>query len=681
MKFAAPLSSVTTDPREAIKIIADNLIATRPYTEVVYRPFTKNDVYSTPLDMRINLKALYPEAKPGNTVYIKTVFDSNSDGEGAVRVYNAHCDFTVYMNGKELLKDEEAPGRTTLRTPFLKGANNVTTIKAVCTSEDKFEITLMPTTKYYWIWARWYLLNIMPTVPMDAYRTEEGVAVSKLYETEAEAVDGNYVFPKAPEVKECIDFNEIYAGAKGKIAYAVTYATADTELLIKTDSVAKVFVNGTEVECGRLVLAEGDEVLLKLLKGDSWSFSYEGEGIGLPMVDTNRGIGDKWMTVGAFGARGEINCKHGPEFGVQFKKPYRDAEGHRAFWKLADKDVYIRPYLPSSFFGRWYYALLVGTHGLLRAGEALDCPEYKDYFIGSNQVMVDYYDYMRYEDPIFKRASFIEAAPWIDDLDRIGSMGRNFCLLYDINPTAETMHVIDDLAEAAKTRIPRFEDGTYHRPTDMWSDDMFMSCPFLVRLGNIKENNYYYDEVIRQFRGFHKRLWMKDEKIMSHIFFLDEQCPNNIPWGRGNGWVYISLSDALENIPEGFEGRDFLLDFYREFTEGLVKLQDSDGLWHQVLNRPDSYQETSGTAMFFLGLCRGINNGWIDRETYMPVVKRAYMGLLNKKVSSDGNVYDVCRGSSNSKTVDYYLNLGTVDNDDHGTGVILSAISEMLKIL
>ena len=172
---------------------------------------------------------------------------------------------------------------------------------------------------------------------------------------------------------------------------------------------------------------------------------------------------------------------------------------------------------------------------------------------------------------------------------------------------------------------------------------------------------------------------MKDEQIMSHIFFLDTNEPNNIPWGRGNGWVYVALSDALMNIPEGFAGRDELMEFYLDFTAGLIKLQDEDGLWHQVLNRPDSYQETSCTGMFMLGLSRGINNGWLSKD-YVKYVKRAYNGLLDKKINSTGSVYDVCKGSSNSKDVTYYLNLEAVDNDDHGTGVILTAISEMMKI-
>ena len=82
-----------------------------------------------------------------------------------------------------------------------------------------------------------------------------------------------------------------------------------------------------------------------------------------------------------------------------------------------------------------------------------------------------------------------------------------------------------------------------------------------------------------------------------------------------------------------------------------------------------------------LGLARGIKNGWLDRDTYMPCVMRAYHGLTSKKISAQGDVYDVCRGSGNSKDVNYYMNLLDIDNDDHGIGVMLTAFSEMLKII
>ena len=684
MKFQAPLSSVTVKPDEAIRIIADNLIATRPAKEVTYRPYRKTGVYydteSSAGISRVDLKRLYPDAKPGNVVYVSVNFDSCDDYEGFIRFVGSA---KVFLDGKEIFDTEREPNdgnRYSVPFTFRKGENNPVTFMVRCTSAESFTFDFMASVRMYWMWAKWYLLNVLSKCPLPEYRGEEGVAISRLYERE-EPFDGKYVFPSAPEFSNTVDFDKIYPDAKGRIAYALTYATADTTLSISTATTSAVFVNGIEVADRPLALKTGDTVLVKLLRTESWSFDFDGENIGIPHLDSNRQGGDRWLTVGSFARLGVFSAKYGPEYDIRFTDVYRNEMNEKLFWKLAYKDDYMRPYLQSRFFGQWFYALMVGTHGLLRASEAVGEQSYKDYFVNSTELMSTFYNYAQYEREQFGRPAFLECAAFPHDLDSVGSMGRNMCELYNIHPTPETLNVINSLALVAKHNIPRFEDGTYHRPRDMWADDTFMSCPFIVRLGNIKGDRYYYEEVIRQLLGFKSRLWIADEQIMSHIFFLDTNQPNGIPWGRGNGWVYVTLTDALENIPEGFPEREKLMDFFLEFTKGVVRLQDSDGLWHQVLNRHDSYQETSCTGMFLLGLCRGIKNGWIDRETYMPAVERAYRGLIDKKISSTGNVYDVCMGSGNAKVVEYYMNLGAVDNDDHGTGVILTAIAEMMKIL
>ena len=687
MKFDAPLSSVTKAPDEAIRIIADNLIKTRPVKIPKYRPYRKSDVYydtETPVGFNVvDLKKLYPDAKPGNVAYVTTVLEASNDYDGFIRyIGNAK----LFFNGEEVYdsqgKELNEKGVYTPAVKFTEGEGNVVTFMVRCEEDGSFVLRYMASVRWFILWARRYILNVLPKSPIAAYRDEEGVGISRLYESEAEAFDGEYVYPKAPDALYIVDFSEIYPDAKGDIAYALTYATCDGPLKIKTDSEMTVFVNGEQVNEREIFLAEGDVVLLKLLKGDSWRFTFDEEAaIGIPFMLSSRGCGDKWLTLGAFGKASAFGLKYGPEYEIQFTNTYRNAYGEEMFWRLAGKDNYLRPYLQSRFFGQWFYPLMVGTHGLLRASEAVNEPRYRDYFVGSNSMLSEFYNYMQYEKRIFGRPAFLEGSAFLDELDAIGAMGRNLAELYNVRPTLETLNVLGDLASAAKHNIPRFEDGTYRRPKDMWADDLFMSCPLLVRLGNITGDKYYYEEVIRQFRGFRERLWMADEKIMSHIFFLDTNEPNNVPWGRGNGWVYVSLSDALENIPEGTPGREFLMDFYLEFTEGILAHQDSDGLWHQVLNRLDSYQETSSTGMFTLGLSRGIKRGWLDRETVLPRVLKAYNALIDKKISSDGNVYDICMGSSNSKVVEYYMNLGTVDNDDHGTGVVLSAISEMMKII
>lgn len=679
-KFEKSLYSITVDPREAIKTIADNMIKTRPRGEVVYRPCHKSDIYCdlpTVGPKCINIKKLHPSIKCGEVVYISAILESCDDAQARINFWG---DAKLFLDGEEVY---DACGNTGLNRPVveLKKGETPITFAVKCHSDEDCEFRFMPSVRHYIMWAKYYLLNVRVKSPLPEYKDENGVAISRVY-TEGEKFDGQYVYPTAPTKCNVVDFSESYANCKEKFAYAMTNAYADTTLSIELFGEGKVLVNWEACnENEKISLKKGDTVLVKMKRGaDKWGFGYSEADIKPQILTSWRGAGDEWLVVGAFGDDGDIDTPMGPELGMDFTKPFTDGCGEATYWKLAARDEFMRPTLATKFFGQWFYALMVGTHGLLKAYSATDNKEYLDYFVDSTTTLAEYYDYIQYDARVFGQASFLELSTRLDNLDAIGSTGRNLCELYRIAPREDLLKLIEILADAAMNNIPRFEDGTYHRERDMWADDLFMSCPFLVRYAALKGDRRFADEVVRQLLGFRKRLWMADEKIMSHIFFLDTDEPNLVPWGRGNGWVYVSLTDALENLPRDTEGYDELMKFYLEFTEGIVKLQDSDGLWHQVLNLPRSYQETSCTGMFLLGLCRGINNGWID-PSYKSYADRAYLGLLKNKISADGNVYDVCMGSSNSKDAEYYVNLGTVDNDDHGTGVILAAIAEYLKII
>jgi len=65
-------------------------------------------------------------------------------------------------------------------------------------------------------------------------------------------------------------------------------------------------------------------------------------------------------------------------------------------------------------------------------------------------------------------------------------------------------------------------------------------------------------------------------------------------------------------LPENHPRRPAVLALYRDHVRGLAALQDGAGLWHQLLDRPDSYLETSASAMYVYSIARGINRGWID---------------------------------------------------------------------
>ncbi len=666
------LCEITKSPKEVIKIIADNMINIRPAAEVVYAPYKKTDIYADmPLvgPRRIDLKKLYPNAKKGDFVYLSTVFESCCDSEAKI-YFEGMAD--VISEEKQIYDGRSDCHQNECEVFFKQGENPVT-FRVYCECDDSFVFSFMPTTTRYRMWAKYYLLNVRATSPIHEYAHEDGVGISKLYHS-YEEFDGVYVYPAVEKLENKIDFKIIYSNKTGRYAYAVTYATEDTDLEIKTENAHTIFVNGEKKE-NRISLVKGDCVLVKIQREGDWQFTFNDAKIGIPFLKSARNSGDKWLCAGAFDGDADT-----PEHEIQFTRPYQKQNGEKLFWRLAGNENYVRPYLPTRFFGQWFYALMVGSYGILQASKVLNNAEYETYFIKSMRVLSQYYDYMQYERELFGQPSFLELSTKLDNLDAIGTIGRNLCELYQISPNEETLKCIWVLEKAIKGSIPRFEDGTFHREHDMWADDLFMSCPFMLALGELTGDESYYKEVINQLIGFRKRLWMNNEKIFSHIYFLDTTEPNYIPWGRGNGWVYVTLSLALEKIPDHIQGKQEILNLYIAFTKGILSNQDDLGLWHQILNRHDSYSETSCTAMFMLGLCRGIKNGYLPQE-YITFAEKAYSGLISHKVTASGSVLDVCQGSGNSKEAEYYMNLGKVDDDDHGTGVVLSAISEMLKII
>ncbi len=178
----------------------------------------------------------------------------------------------------------------------------------------------------------------------------------------------------------------------------------------------------------------------------------------------------------------------------------------------------------------------------------------------------------------------------------------------------------------------------------------------------MKESEYFLivacleSEVVRD--------WMKDFK-------------------RTNGWIFVSLADMLEKFSADrnvMEERKELSGMFREFAESLLRYQDEEGLWHQVIDHPESYPETSATAMFLWGMSVGVRLGILTEKEFSEAAKRAYIGLLRHKIDAQGNVYGVCRGSGMSMDVEYYKQLGPVTNDDHGTGLILAAFEAYSQI-
>jgi rhamnogalacturonyl hydrolase YesR len=148
-------------------------------------------------------------------------------------------------------------------------------------------------------------------------------------------------------------------------------------------------------------------------------------------------------------------------------------------------------------------------------------------------------------------------------------------------------------------------------------------------------------------------------------------------WGRANGWLAVAQTELLNNLPANHPKRAELIHLLLRQIVGYARYQDQTGLWHQLLDKPDSYLETSVTAMYTYAVARAVNEGWIDPH-YLSIAREGWKGLT-AKVTPAGELEDVCIGTNMDEDIKFYYTRPKELNDTHGLGAFLLAGTEMLR--
>ncbi len=218
-----------------------------------------------------------------------------------------------------------------------------------------------------------------------------------------------------------------------------------------------------------------------------------------------------------------------------------------------------------------------------------------------------------------------------------------------------------------------------------WCDALFMGPPALVKLAAVTGNTSYLSYTDELFKECYNLLYDKEE----HLFARDikyvikndskdirEANGKKIFWSRGNGWVMGGIVRVLQELPANYAGREFYVNLLREMSARLKDLQQADGLWRASLLDPEAYPggEVSGSGFDCYAMAWGINNGILDKETYLPVVKKAWIGL-NKCVKEDGHV-----GWVQPIGADPKKNFNADSWEVYGSGAFLLAGSEVIKL-
>lgn len=199
--------------------------------------------------------------------------------------------------------------------------------------------------------------------------------------------------------------------------------------------------------------------------------------------------------------------------------------------------------------------------------------------------------------------------------------------------------------------------------TRFWIDDVWMIGALQVQAWRATRNPVYIDRAGREAAAYVERLQQPNG-----LFNHGPIAP--FCWGRGNGWVAAGLAEVISELPADHASYSVVRDGYLRMMKALLGYQSARGMWRQLVDRPESWAESSATAMFGFAFAMGVKRGLLRDRAYGLAADRAWDGLM-PYLLPDGRLSEVCVGTGQSTDAAYYLDRPRVTGDLHGQAPLL----------
>lgn len=225
-----------------------------------------------------------------------------------------------------------------------------------------------------------------------------------------------------------------------------------------------------------------------------------------------------------------------------------------------------------------------------------------------------------------------------------------------------------------------FADGQWDRPTPegltnqtrYWIDDMYMITLLQAQAARATGDRKYLDRTAHEMVAYLERLQQPNG-----LFFHAPDAP--FFWGRGNGWMAAGMTELLRSLPTDHVHRPQILAAYRKMMSTLLTHQSDSGMWRQLIDRPESWFESSSSAMFTFAFVTGVNEGWLDEANYAPAARKAWLALASY-IDASGDVREVCVGTGTKNDLQYYLDRPRAVGDYHGQAPLLWTVAALMRL-
>ena len=228
-----------------------------------------------------------------------------------------------------------------------------------------------------------------------------------------------------------------------------------------------------------------------------------------------------------------------------------------------------------------------------------------------------------------------------------------------------------EVPEDAKPEEKAWAEKGYSWQTRLWIDDMFMITIIQSQAYRVTGNQEYINRAAKEM-----------------VYYLDElQCPNglfyhapDVPfyWARRNGWMAAGMAELLKALPKNNPDRKRIMKGYLTMMQSLKNYQGKDGMWNQLIDQPDCWAETSGSAMFAYAIITGVKQGWLKEKEYVPVARKAWLALV-PYINAEGDVREVCVGTNKKNDKQYYYNRPRIAGDYHGQAPFLWCVTALME--
>lgn len=323
--------------------------------------------------------------------------------------------------------------------------------------------------------------------------------------------------------------------------------------------------------------------------------------------------------------------------------------------------------------------------GMLAAGKALQDEKYTNYTKQRVHLMADAFPALQQlwnTNKTFTNPLKTSIEPHA--LDDCGALCAAMIKTLQQGGQTNLKPMIDNYINFISNKEFRLSDGTLarNRPlkNTIWLDDMFMGVPALAQMGKLTGNNKYFDDATKQVLQFSKRMYNTQTGVYMHGWVQEMEVHPQFHWARANGWAFMAMTELLDVLPKTHKDYNAVLQQYQALAKGLQQYQSGQGFWHQLLNKTDSYLETSATAIYAYCYARGINNGWLNAKAFSPTALLAWNAVATK-VNDKGMVEGTCVGTGMAFDPAFYYYRPVNAYAAHGYGPVLLAGSEIVLLI